>query len=221
MGCVVLGYDDSLPARAALQVAIEQAKVFGDELVIVFGGEPPGWTVGDEVREHRRALEELGTKLVEDAKREAADAGVEVETLLVPLNPPPPSTPSPATGGRASSSSAPTARARSGARSWAPPPTGSCTSPPPRSSVSPPDRSKTRHKRREPHPLDPPTAEEFRQVRDDPAPEKKGVDERWRFASMDLKEPAKAALGNGGPVPREARVVCWDRDDGRVYKANV
>jgi nucleotide-binding universal stress UspA family protein len=87
VGCVVLGYDDSLPAQAALQVAIEQAKVFGDELVIVFGDEPPGWTVGDEVREHRRALEELGTKLMEDAKREAIDAGVEVETVLVPLKP--------------------------------------------------------------------------------------------------------------------------------------
>lgn len=84
---MVLGYDDSLPAQAALQVAIEQATVFGDELLIVFGDEPPGWTVGDEVREHRRALEELGTKLVDDAAREAREAGVEVETLLVPLKP--------------------------------------------------------------------------------------------------------------------------------------
>ena len=87
MGCVVLGYDDSLPAQAALQVAIEQAAVFGDELLIVFGDEPPGWTVGDEFHEHRRALEELGAKVVGDAAREAEEAGLKVETLLLPLKP--------------------------------------------------------------------------------------------------------------------------------------
>jgi primary-amine oxidase len=70
------------------------------------------------------------------------------------------------------------------------------------------------------HPLDPLTADEFRQVVAILRREK-GVDERWRFASIELKEPAKAAIGNGGPVPREARAVCWDRGDGRVYKATV
>jgi nucleotide-binding universal stress UspA family protein len=87
VGYVVLGYDDSLPAQAALGVAIEQAKSFGDRLAIVFGDEPPGWTVGDEFREHRRALEELGAKVTDDAAREAREAGVEVETLLLPLKP--------------------------------------------------------------------------------------------------------------------------------------
>lgn len=87
MGYVVLGYDDSLPAQAALAVAVEQARAFGDRLVIVFGDEPPGWTVGDEFREHHRALEELGAKVTDDAARQAKRAGVEVETLLVPLKP--------------------------------------------------------------------------------------------------------------------------------------
>jgi primary-amine oxidase len=73
------------------------------------------------------------------------------------------------------------------------------------------------------HPLDPLTAEEFRQavaiLRRD-----KGVDGRWRFASIELKEPSKRALrafSSGEPIVREALVVCWDRESGQVYKAVV
>jgi primary-amine oxidase len=80
-----------------------------------------------------------------------------------------------------------------------------------------------------PHPLDPLAADEFRQVssivrRD------RGVDERWRFASIELKEPAKDAVrayetGQAGqpgqPVRREAIAVCWNRADGQAYRATV
>jgi len=75
------------------------------------------------------------------------------------------------------------------------------------------------------HPLDPLTADEFRQValvlrRD------RGVRDRWRFASIELREPAKESLtsrydGTGAPVPREAQAVCWDRDTGLAYRAVV
>ena len=66
------------------------------------------------------------------------------------------------------------------------------------------------------HPLDPLSADEFRQAaailrRDH------GVGERWRFASIELKEPAKAVAD----APREAIVVCWDRDSGSAYRAVV
>ena len=66
------------------------------------------------------------------------------------------------------------------------------------------------------HPLDPLSADEFRQAaailrRDH------GVGERWRFASIELKEPAK---GVADP-PREAIVVCWNREDGAAYRAVV
>ena len=77
----------------------------------------------------------------------------------------------------------------------------------------------------ETHPLDPLTADEFRQVaaalrRD------RGVDERWRIASVELREPAKAAVNafdsGDGPAPaREAQAVCWDREDGQAYRAAV
>ena len=72
------------------------------------------------------------------------------------------------------------------------------------------------------HPLDPLTAGEFRQVagvlrRD------REVGPRWRIASIELREPAKDALGAGtGPAPpREALAVCWNRDDGHAYRAVV
>jgi primary-amine oxidase len=72
------------------------------------------------------------------------------------------------------------------------------------------------------HPLDPLTAGEFRQVaaalrRD------REVGPRWRIASIELREPAKDALGagTGQPPPREALAVCWNRDDGHAYRAVV
>ena len=73
------------------------------------------------------------------------------------------------------------------------------------------------------HPLDPLSAEEFRQaaaiLRRD-----RGVGDRWRLASIELKEPSKQAVRAyrpGDPTTREAIVVCWNRDDGQAYKAVV
>ncbi len=73
------------------------------------------------------------------------------------------------------------------------------------------------------HPLDPLTAEEIRQaatvLRRD-----REVSDRWRFASIELREPSKQAVREyqpGAPIIREARVVCWNRDDGKAYKARV
>jgi primary-amine oxidase len=73
------------------------------------------------------------------------------------------------------------------------------------------------------HPLDPLTADEFRAatavLRRD-----RGVDERWRFACIELREPAKdvvRAFRPGDPIRREARVTCWSREEGTAYKALV
>jgi primary-amine oxidase len=73
------------------------------------------------------------------------------------------------------------------------------------------------------HPLDPLSAEEIRQaaaiLRRD-----RGVGAGWRFASIDLKEPGKdvmPALEAGEMTGREAVVVCWDRADGRAWRAVV
>ena len=73
------------------------------------------------------------------------------------------------------------------------------------------------------HPLDPLSAAEFRQaaaiLRRD-----RDVGETWRFASIELREPEKAALAawpSGDQIRRDARVVCWNRADGQVYVAMV
>ena len=74
-----------------------------------------------------------------------------------------------------------------------------------------------------PHPLDPLSADEIRAavavLRRD-----RGVGDGWRFASIELREPAKEAVRDfaaGEPIEREADVVCWNRDDGAAYKARV
>jgi len=74
-----------------------------------------------------------------------------------------------------------------------------------------------------PHPLDPLTAAEFRRTAAALRREH-GLDARWRFASMEVAEPDKAALRAnlaGSPARREAVAVCWNRDDGQAYRAAV
>jgi primary-amine oxidase len=73
------------------------------------------------------------------------------------------------------------------------------------------------------HPLDPLTAGEIEQavaiLRRD-----REFGPSWRFASIELREPGKDALAAqeaGETAPREAIVVCWDRSDGRAYRAVV
>src|SRR5437667_1409309 len=71
------------------------------------------------------------------------------------------------------------------------------------------------------HPLDPLSADEIRQaaaiVRRDRA-----IGDTWRFASIELKEPAKVDLqALEAEATREALVVCWDRADGQAYRAAV
>ncbi len=73
------------------------------------------------------------------------------------------------------------------------------------------------------HPLDPLDADEFRRAAEILRREQ-GLDEGWRFASIELKEPSKQALAahsHDTPAPREALVVCWNQEDGQAYKGVV
>jgi primary-amine oxidase len=70
------------------------------------------------------------------------------------------------------------------------------------------------------HPLDPLSAGEIEaavaRLR-----QEKGVDEHWRFASISLEEPPKAALLAGAAGNRTARAIVWRRDDGIVREALI
>jgi primary-amine oxidase len=46
-------------------------------------------------------------------------------------------------------------------------------------------------------------------------------DDGWRFAMIELREPAKDVLAAGGDIERVATVLCWNRGDGQAYKAIV
>jgi primary-amine oxidase len=73
------------------------------------------------------------------------------------------------------------------------------------------------------HPLEPLSAQEFRSVaavlrRD------REVGPGWRFASIELREPAKTAMLGWRPgdvLPRQAVAVVWRREDGTAYRALV
>jgi nucleotide-binding universal stress UspA family protein len=81
-GAIVVGYDASPGARAALDRALELAAAFGDRLIIGFGVTPPG-SVGEEFRAHRDALRDEAERLTAEALERAQGAGVDVEVALV------------------------------------------------------------------------------------------------------------------------------------------
>lgn len=86
-GDVVLGYDGSDGAKAALPVAVTVAKAFGAKLTIVFGYEPS--PMGGESTDYRLQLEKLGTQAAEAAQEDAraVDPTVEIDRLIVPMRP--------------------------------------------------------------------------------------------------------------------------------------
>jgi len=73
----------------------------------------------------------------------------------------------------------------------------------------------------QPHPLDPLTADEISGVAS-ALLQKRDVGQSWRFASIDLAEPAKADLAAGvARIVRMAHAICWNTADGQVYRALV
>jgi nucleotide-binding universal stress UspA family protein len=81
-GAIVVGYDASPGAQAALDKALELAAALGDRLIIGFGVAPPV-SVGEELRAHKQALRDQAEKMTAEALERAVGAGVDVETALV------------------------------------------------------------------------------------------------------------------------------------------
>jgi nucleotide-binding universal stress UspA family protein len=80
MQTLVVGYDGTDGAQAALRAATELAEELGDGVVAVFAYSIA--RLGGEVSDYAKAVEEHGRAMLEDARRIAADAGVEVDTVL-------------------------------------------------------------------------------------------------------------------------------------------
>lgn len=78
---IVVGYDGSDGAKAALAHALALAKDLGGSVVVTFGYEPT--RMAGEIADHREALKELGEQKTSEALTEAEAAGVPAERELV------------------------------------------------------------------------------------------------------------------------------------------
>lgn len=85
MATVVLGYDGSEGAEAALAVTAELATATQDRVVVVFGYAQ--FAPGGESRDHELAVADLAKGRLEKAIGELTAAGVECESLLVHNHP--------------------------------------------------------------------------------------------------------------------------------------
>ena len=83
---IVLGYDESPGARRALRYAVDLAKLLDDQLVLVYGAEPPS-RMGEEFPEHLAALAEQGRSALSHAVETAKASGVRATVELVDEKP--------------------------------------------------------------------------------------------------------------------------------------
>jgi nucleotide-binding universal stress UspA family protein len=81
MSTVIVGYDGSECAKAALRTALGVAKAYGDKLVIAFGYELN--PVAGEIHDYHAALKELATQRLTEATELAAGADGDVEGVIV------------------------------------------------------------------------------------------------------------------------------------------
>jgi nucleotide-binding universal stress UspA family protein len=83
---IVVGYDGSDSSRSALSQALDFASALGDSLVIVFAAAPGGYG-GGEVPEQRRAVQEFGERVTQEAVATAATAKVDTSVELINEHP--------------------------------------------------------------------------------------------------------------------------------------
>lgn len=82
---LVLGYDGSDCAKAALQAAVESAKAFGDRIVVAFGAGV--YPIGED-SDHLRLVHKMGADWAEEALAAIREAGVaDAEAAVVDARP--------------------------------------------------------------------------------------------------------------------------------------
>lgn len=85
MGEIVVGYDGSDGAQAALALALDTARALDDRVVVAFGFRDP--LVGGENADLIAALQEIGRARLAEAAARAREAGIEVEQVVVAEDP--------------------------------------------------------------------------------------------------------------------------------------
>jgi len=84
---IVVGFDGSACALAALDKAVELAGLDGSRVVIVFAFEIPAAYGGGETGEYRRAVREIAEQSAAQAAERVAKTGVDYEVDLAPERP--------------------------------------------------------------------------------------------------------------------------------------
>ena len=82
MSEILVGYDGSDAAKAALEQAIGLSRPLGDSVVIVFGYAARGYE-GGAMTAQRDAIKEHGERVTAEATEAARAAGVDSEVVLV------------------------------------------------------------------------------------------------------------------------------------------
>ncbi|MFN8131450.1 MAG: universal stress protein [Solirubrobacteraceae bacterium] len=85
MADIIVGYDGSECARAALDTAITAAAALGDSLVVVYAYEVS--RLGGEVEDYAKALKERSDEVISHATHQAQAKGIEIETTVAEVDP--------------------------------------------------------------------------------------------------------------------------------------
>jgi nucleotide-binding universal stress UspA family protein len=78
---IIVGYDGSDCAKAALRVAMEVGRAYGERVTIAYGYDVS--PVGGQDHDYLEALRELGTKRLEEAQALVADDAGQVDAVIV------------------------------------------------------------------------------------------------------------------------------------------
>jgi nucleotide-binding universal stress UspA family protein len=82
---VIVGYDGSPCAKAALRTAMEVGQAYGEKVIVAFAYELN--PVAGEIHDYHAALKDLATKQLKEAQEVAAGGGAELETVIVERSP--------------------------------------------------------------------------------------------------------------------------------------
>ncbi len=85
MSQIIVGYDGSDCARAALDTAADAAIALKDELVVVYAYEVN--RMGGEVQDYAKSLKERSEEVMAHASHQAAAKHVDIETVVVEERP--------------------------------------------------------------------------------------------------------------------------------------